>query len=63
MDTWEYKTENLGVKNSSALNYLEPILNEHGAEGWELVTLVPAADFNPNAALAFVGIFKRRSGA
>ena len=63
MAIWEYKTENLGAKNSSALNYLAPILNRHGAQGWELVTLVPATDFNPNFPMAFVGIFKRRSGA
>jgi hypothetical protein len=53
----------MGTKPSHALDYLAPILNEHGPQGWELVTLVPAADFDPKFSLAFVAIFRRRTRA
>ncbi len=64
MYEWEYKTIKFFAQGWSAsggkINHieLEEILNELGARGWELVTIVPGAG-RDGELWDYVAVFKR----
>jgi hypothetical protein len=38
---WEYKVVDTGVTKNHTVSRLEEMLNEYGAEGWELIRSTP----------------------
>ena len=78
MERWEHRTVliqrdaggwAIEFADGSRLEGLDQVLDEYGAKGWELVTLIPqsyvtaAGQFGPFDASAYRAVFKRRAAA